>query len=193
MWTDFDPQPRLEGDTLLLRPLRVDDAEGLYAAARDPRIWACHPARNRHERAVFMPYFDFLLEKGTGLAILDRRRGGAIIGTSSYYAAPNRPDAVAIGFTFLATAYWGGRTNVVAKALMLDHVFRSRDEAWLHIDPTNIRSQKATAKLGAVPAGKARLALGPEPADWLCYRLTRAAWDAAQIRRNPRPGSPSAS
>ena len=35
----MDRQPVLEGPTLLLRPLRPDDWEALFAVACDPQIW----------------------------------------------------------------------------------------------------------------------------------------------------------
>jgi len=120
----FDPQPRLLGQTLDLRPLTPDDLEGLYAAASDPAIWAGHPVKKRHERDVFAPYFDFLLNKGSTLAVRDRA-SGAVIGCSSYYTAPDRLGTVSIGFTFLATAYWGGETNFEMKRLMIEHVLKA--------------------------------------------------------------------
>ena len=67
---------------------------------------------------------------------------------------------------------------------MLEHAFNSFEEVWFHIDPTNIRSQKATGKLGAGYVGDATLTLGKDPADWKCYRLTRAAWtDVVRSRK----------
>lgn len=175
MRADFDPQPRLLSDALELRPLRPDDFEDLHAAASRPEVWAGHPAKDRHERAVFAPYFRFLLDSGTTLAVIDRR-SGRIIGCSRYYTAPDRPDDLAIGFTFLNDAYWGGGTNLELKRLMLDHAFRTFPEVWFHIDPANVRSQRATAKLGAEHACDAVLDLSGTPASWMCFRLRKRTW-----------------
>ena len=180
--TGFDAQPVLIGETLDLRPLQAEDAEDLYTAARDPQIWAGHPIKTRHERAVFLPYFAFLLGKGSTLAVRDRANG-AIIGCSSYYTAPDRPGTGSIGFTFLATAYWGGATNFEMKQLMIEHVLKTLDAVWFHIDPVNVRSQKATAKLGAVFEYDATLNLGGTPAPFKTYCLTRAAWEATCAAR----------
>ena len=171
----FNLQPTLVSETLLLQPLEADDFEGLYAAARDPETWAGHPAKNRFERDVFRSYFDFLSGNGGTLVAVDRS-SDQIIGCSRYYAAPDMPGSISIGFTFLKNAYWGGAWNFGMKKLMLGHAFDSFSEVWFHIDPTNIRSQKATAKLGAEHVYDATLALGKDPADWKCYRLTQAAW-----------------
>ena len=174
----FDFQPELTGATLALRPLRPDDLDGLYAAGADPAVWAGHPAKDRHERSVFEPYVRFLLERGGALTIVDRA-SGAIIGCSRYYTPPDRPEGIAIGFTFLNNAYWGGDTNRALKRLMLAHAFATVPEVWFHIAPTNIRSQRATAKLGAEHAYDATLDLSGTPAPWMCFRLTRDAWSKA--------------
>ena len=172
----FDAQPVLVGKTLELRPLRAEDSEGLYAAASDPMVWAGHPIKNRHERKVFAPYFEFLLSKGSTLAVRDRANN-EIIGCSSFYTAPDRPGTLSIGFTFLDTAYWGGEANFEMKQLMIEHILQTLDAVWFHIDPTNIRSQKATGKLGAEYQYDATLNLGGKPAPFKTYRLTRAAWE----------------
>jgi len=172
----FDAQPVLVGKTLVLRPLKAEDFEGLYAAASDSTIWAGHPIKDRHERTVFTPYFDFLLGKGSTLAVQDRATK-EIVGCSSYYTAPDRPSTLSIGFTFLNTAYWGGEANFEMKRLMIEHIFETLDAVWFHIDPSNIRSQKATTKLGAEYQYDAMLNLGGTPAPFKAYCLTRATWE----------------
>ena len=177
----FDYQPMLAGPTLALRPLRVDDLDALHAAASDPATWAGHPTRDRHERAVFEPYFRFLLEQG-GTLVVEESAAGRIIGCSRYYRAPDRPDAVSIGFTFLAPEFWGGAVNRELKRLMLGHAFESFPEVWFHIAPSNIRSQRATAKLGAEHVEDAVLDLAGTPAPWTCWRLTQDAWVRCEDR-----------
>ncbi len=178
----FDPQPELTGAILTLRPLRQDDFEGLRNAASDAQTWAGHPARDRHLPEVFAPYFDSLLASGTCLVVV-HRASDRIIGCSRYYTAPDMPGSIAIGFTFLHHDFWGGAVNFELKRLMLGHAFDTFDDVWFHIDPTNIRSQKATAKLGAVFVHDAELQLGPMMALWKCYRLTQDAWAAVVAAR----------
>ena len=100
-----------------------------------------------------------------------------------YYLAPDQPQAISIGFTFLNNAYWGGATNFEIKRLMLDHPLEAVDDVWFHIDPTNIRSQKATAKLCAVHAYDAVLAISGKPMNWMCFQPTRDAWIWARASR----------
>ena len=178
----LDLQPELTGETLVLRPLKADDFEGLYAAGSDPAVWAGHPARERYKEDVFRTYFDAQLVSGAALVFIDRNTGKPV-GCSRYYVAPDQPQAISIGFTFLNNAYWGGTTNFEIKRLMLDHAFEGVADVWFHIDPANIRSQKATAKLGAVHAYDAVLDLSGSPVNWMCFRLTRDAWQRVKTAR----------
>ena len=175
----FDFQPTVSDDELLARPLREADRAALNGAAADPMIWAGHPARDRHEAPVFNRYFDILLASGSALVVQERGTGRTI-GCSRFYVAPDTPEAISIGFTFLIRDHWGGDTNARLKALMLRPVFAAGKEAWFHIDPNNIRSQRATLKLGARHAYDATLNLGTGEAEWMCFRLTEEQWRAAQ-------------
>ncbi|WP_131113977.1 GNAT family N-acetyltransferase [Lichenihabitans psoromatis] len=172
----FDSQPTLAGDSVLLRPLRRDDLVGLQEAARNPDTWAGHPVKDRFKPEVFEPHFDFLLASHSTLAVSDRA-SGHLIGCSRYYVPPDHPDGIAIGFTFLDIRYWGGNTNLMLKRLMLGHAFATFDAVWFHIDPTNIRSQKATAKFGARHIYDADLDLSGKVARWMCFRLARSEWE----------------
>ncbi|WP_371225114.1 GNAT family N-acetyltransferase [Roseovarius sp. 2305UL8-3] len=179
----FDAQPELEGATLRLRPLRAEDREALAMAASDPATWAGHPVKNRHERAVFDPYFDILLASQGTLVVIDKAKD-MVIGCSRYYQPPTRPGTIAIGYTFLMPAYWGGVTNFEMKTLMLDHALEQYDEVWLDIGPDNIRSQKATLKLGARKVFEGRLDLGTgREDDYFSYTLSRADWEATKAAK----------
>lgn len=171
----FNSQPTLKGGGLTLRPLNDDDVKGLYEAASDPKIWAGHPATDRYKKSVFMSYFDTLLNTG-GCLIAFQDTDEIPIGCSSFYTDTNASRRLSIGFTFLATKYWGGVTNLKFKRLMLNHAFKEASEIWFHIAPTNIRSQMATKKLGAVFTHTDKLDLGGGTTDWQCYCLTQEAW-----------------
>lgn len=172
----FNNQPFLENANLKLRPLAADDFEKLHKAANNPETWAGHPAKDRYEKEVFRKYFDFLFSSG-GTLIIEDRNSDRTIGCSRYYVSPDVPDMISIGFTFIDSDYWGGKINREIKSLMLEHAFKSFDEVWFHIDPTNIRSQKATAKLGAECIADRQLNLAGNPADWKCWRLRKEDWE----------------
>ena len=117
----MDRQPTLEGEHLLLRPLREADRAALYAAANDPALWADHPEPERWREVEFAAFFDGLIERSGALAVIDKA-SGALIGTSSYqYGAPDAGGTIEIGSTFLARAHWGGGTNREMKRLLIAH------------------------------------------------------------------------
>ena len=169
-------EPVLASETIELRPLQLEDFDGLYAAAQDPKTWAGHPAKNRYQRDVFEKYFAFLLSSGGTLAIIDKENS-KIIGCSRYYYAPIMPDQLSIGFTFLSCDYWGGHTNFAVKKLMLDHAFASVGDVWFHINPHNVRSQKATAKLGAKHIRTETLDLSGAAEKWMLFQLLKTDWE----------------
>ncbi|MFL0671303.1 MAG: GNAT family N-acetyltransferase [Erythrobacter sp.] len=144
----LDRQPVLEGERLILRPLRREDWDALYAVASDPLIWEQHPAHDRWQEPVFRAFFaDALANKGA-LAIIDRQ-SGAVIGSSRYQGLDEAGGgSVEIGWTFLARAHWGGAVNRELKRLMLTHALASVAECRFVVGETNHRSRRAMEKIG---------------------------------------------
>lgn len=173
-----DTAPLLVGSEYRIRPLVENDRDALYMAARDPMIWEQHPAGNRHQRNVFDHYFSSLLDAGGGVAF-ETKSKGRLIGCSRFYVAPNAPTEWSIGFTFIERALWGGRANFALKRLMLEHLFTTESRVWFHIGKDNIRSRKATAKLGAVAAGscEADLLGSGILSHYLNFFLTKSDWN----------------
>ena len=151
----FDAQPMLEGELLVVRPLRAEDVDALYEVARDPLLWEQHPQRDRWREDVFRRFFAEQLASGGGLAVVDRATG-AVIGSSRYLDYDEAASEVEIGWTFLARPYWGGVYNGELKRLMVEHAFRFVERVVFLVDPNNLRSRRAVEKLGAVPNGARR-------------------------------------
>jgi RimJ/RimL family protein N-acetyltransferase len=148
MTAAVDWQPRLQGELLLMRPVTAEDQAPLYILARDPEVWALHPASDRWQEAVFDAYFEDGLASGGALAAVDRATG-AVIGWSRYDSQFVEPGEIEIGWTFLGREYWGGHYNGEMKRLMLAHAFRFVDRVILRIGETNARSRRAAEKIGA--------------------------------------------
>lgn len=148
----FDSQPVLRGELVELRPLRPEDYDDLYAVAADPLIWQQHPARNRHEAAIFQTLFqEALASRGTLIAV--DRASQRVIGSSRFHAYDREKSEVEIGWTFLARSHWGGRYNGEMKRLMLEHAFRFVSRVVFLVGVENFRSQRAVEKIGAVRIG----------------------------------------
>jgi RimJ/RimL family protein N-acetyltransferase len=148
----FDLQPTLQGELLVLRPLRPEDFDDLYAVASDPLIWEQHPVPDRYRQDVFKEFFREALESGGALIALDVK-DGKVIGSSRFHGYTAEENEIEIGWTFLARSHWGGAHNREMKQLMLRHAFRFVDRVIFLVGPQNLRSQKALEKIGAVRAG----------------------------------------
>lgn len=168
----FDYQPTLRGNLLMLRPLAREDFGGLYAAASDPLIWEQHQTKDRHREDVFRPYFESLLDSREALVAVDLTTH-LIAGMSRFHGFDATSSEVEIGWTFLASSYWGGTYNRELKSLMLAHAFRTVCTVVFLVSPENVRSQRAVEKLGAVrvgwrpdASGLRSIAYGVESSDW---------------------------
>ncbi|MDH4460175.1 MAG: GNAT family N-acetyltransferase [Flectobacillus sp.] len=139
----------LENDLLKIEPLLEADFDELFKVASDPLIWEQHPANNRYQLEVFKPFFDGAIAGKMALKMVDKA-SNTIFGSTRYYDYQPENSSIGIGFTFLARAYWGGKYNRPAKHLLIDYAFQFVDKVYFHIGATNVRSQLAIGKLGAV-------------------------------------------
>lgn len=150
----MDRQPVLEGERLLLRPLRADDWEALFAVASDPELWALHPAHDRWQEPVFREFFDDALARGGALVIVDKGTG-AVIGSSRFQEYdPANGGSVEIGWTFLAREYWGRGYNAEFKRLMLEHAFASVCRVMFRVGADNVISRRAMTNIGGKLTGE---------------------------------------
>jgi N-acetyltransferase len=145
---NFDLQPTLQGNLLVVRPLRTDDFDALFQAASDPLIWEQHPESDRYKPEFFQKFFDGAIESKGAFAVIDRQ-SGRIIGSSRYHNLDAAENEVEIGFTFLGRQFWGGEYNGELKALMIGHALRFVDRVVFAVGENNLRSQKALQKIGA--------------------------------------------
>ena len=145
----FDLQPTLVGPRVIVRPVRPDDFEAMFAAASDPQIWAQHPANDRCEPGPFKAYFEGALSSGSAFAFVDAT-SNKIIGSSRYYGLDTELSEIEIGWTFLARDYWGGDYNAEIKRLMLEHAFKYVATVVFWVGADNIRSRRAMEKIGGV-------------------------------------------
>jgi N-acetyltransferase len=159
----FDLQPHLKGELIELRPLRGDDWDELFAVASDPLIWEQHPESDRYKEDVFKIFFEDALKSGGAFIVIDTQTQ-QIIGSTRFHGYDPEKSEIEIGWTFLARKYWGGRYNAEMKQLMLTHAFKFVENVVFFVGENNIRSQKATEKIGAVKSGTARRVYGNRPA-----------------------------
>jgi len=171
-----DWQPILVGETVLLRPTRIDDWKEMAIAASDPLIWAGHPARDRYKAPVFREMFDSGLA-GRGMLTIVERSTGAIIGTSRYHGHDPVRRTVEIGWTFLVRRHWGGATNGAIKRLMIYHAFRWVDCVHFRVGAANWRSRGAMEKIGGtLREGTTDVVLNGVAVFHVVYEIRRDQW-----------------
>ena len=178
----MDRQPTLKGERLLLRPLRADDWDALFAAASDPQIWEVHPANDRWQEPVFRAFFDDALANGGAMAVIDKA-SGAIIGSSRFQNHdPADGGSVEIGWTFLARSHWGGSYNAEMKRLMLAHALREVERAVFRVGETNLRSRGAMENIGGRLTERIDITELPSgPARHVVYEIDRASFASGPL------------
>jgi N-acetyltransferase len=143
----FNLQPTLENDLLIIRPVKADDFDNLYKVASDPLLWAQHPASDRYQKDVFTKLFNEGLASGGSMVVIDKKTG-EIIGSTRFNPVPETDNAIEIGWSYLARAYWGGEYNKSQKHLLMDYAFQHVGHVFFYINKFNVRSRKAVEKLG---------------------------------------------
>jgi RimJ/RimL family protein N-acetyltransferase len=155
----FDLQPHLKGELIELRPLKPEDWNHLFAVASDPLIWEQHPESDRYREEVFKTFFEGALKSGGAFVVVDTKTQ-RIIGSTRFHGYDPEKSEIEIGWTFLARKYWGGRYNAEMKQLMLAHAFKFVEKVVFFVGQNNIRSQRATEKIGAIRSGMAQKVYG---------------------------------
>lgn len=169
-------QPVLENDRMTLCPLSQDDFEALYAVASDPKIWEQHPQTDRWKKEVFRIFFNEAMASKGAFKIVDKQSGD-IAGSTRFYELDRAAGSILIGYTFYATRFWGKGINLSVKALMLDYIFSFVSKVYFHVGATNIRSQVAMIRLGAVKVDEQEVdASGETPRLNFVYLITREDW-----------------
>ncbi len=170
----MDRQPVLEGERLLLRPLRADDWEALFAVASDPEIWAIHPQHDRWQEPVFRAYFADALKQGGALVVIDKASGAIIGGSRMQAYDPADGGSVEIGWTFLARSHWGGAFNREMKRLMLGHALKFVERVDFRIGEDNLRSRRAMEKIGGRLSERSDIVdTASGPVRHVVYEITR--------------------
>ena len=176
-------QPVLENEIIRLQPLQPDDFERLYAVASDPLIWEQHPNKDRYKREAFETYFEGAMESKGALLLIDKLTG-EVAGSSRFYDHNEAENSLLIGYTFIATKFWGKAYNPAMKVLMIDHAFQYVNKILFHIGANNTRSQIAIDRIGAVKQKEIPVAYHGEPEKLnFEYLLEKEKWEQPKTNK----------
>ncbi len=184
---------RLEGELVILEPLRQTHADDLWKAAQAPEIWAWL-ANLGADRELFEKWMRLSLEASAegreGVFAIRERRTETVVGSSRFMAVRPADRVVEIGWTWFQPSVWRSGVNVETKLLMLGHAFETLDciRVELKTDARNERSRNAMAALPAEFEGilrKHMIVPTVGVRDSAYYSVTDDEWPAvrANLRR----------
>lgn len=147
---NFDFQPtHLHNEIVQLIPLQESDFDRLFELASNPLVWEQHPTPNRYQKEVFEKYYEgAILSKGAFI-VLDSQTND-VVGCSRFYDFNADMNSIKIGYTFIGINFWGKDFNKNMKSLMINHAFEKLENVVFEIGASNIRSQIAISKIGAI-------------------------------------------
>ena len=145
---------RLEGELVVLEPLRPEHENGLYEAACE-MDWTWMFVNAARSREAFHAYFEAALgnlHSGVEVPFATLDAGtGAPIGSTRFLTLRPEHRGLEIGWTWITRSRWADRANVEAKLLQLSHAFERHGcmRVEFKTDAENERSRRALAALPA--------------------------------------------
>lgn len=189
--------------TIRLEPLHARHAPDLFAAAdrelfrhsmQGPGEWSVRGFEMEMEKVMALPgvvAFAMVLAGGP-------QRGRAI-GRTTFMDIKPEHRGLEIGRTWIGRAHHGTRVNPEAKYLMLRHAFETLSPTAVRVqittNITNLHSQTAIAKLGAVREGVLRKSRVLPPTldraetvvrDWVVFSIVDDEWAWVKKRLEAR-------
>ncbi|WP_449603209.1 GNAT family N-acetyltransferase [Paenibacillus sp. Marseille-Q9583] len=151
-------QSILEGATIKLVPMDESHVEGLARVLRNPNIWEFTwrkiTSDEQVQDLITTAFANQNNESQIPFVIIEKATG-QIVGTTRIM----HPDLVhrnaEIGCTWISPEYWRTSVNTEAKSLLLHYCFEELKliRVEFTVVKTNLRSQRAVERLGAVKEG----------------------------------------
>ena len=187
MSADWSTPPTLQGNRVLLEPLRPMHAEGIRAAVADGELWKLWYT-NVPAPADVDAWIDAALARqsaGEQLAFTVRDAGGRIVGSTRCYELLPETPRLCIGYTWYAQSVQRTGLNTEAKLLLLGHAFEALGCASVgfHTSIHNAASRAAIARLGAREEGILRQHLRHRDGslrDTVCFSILDGEWPAVK-------------
>ena len=145
----FTLKSQLETEHFTLIQTEPAHFADLYQVAGNPLVWQQHPERDRWKQEKFTAFFNAGLNNDLGCFSIKDKHLSVFIGSTRFYSYYASDNSVRLGYTFLRLDYWGTSANAEIKKVLLDYAFDQVDPVYFDIGKRNIRSRKATEKLGA--------------------------------------------
>ena len=179
---------RLMGERVFLRPITMDDADGMFSCAGNAdvtRFLPWEPAPNVESVRPFLTDQINRRKRGESLAFaILLKETGAFVGSTDLMKlqAGHATGEAELGY-ILAAPFWGSGLMPEAARLTLQfafgpHLLRKRVSAYA--DTENTRSCRVLEKLGMTRTGVETRTVKKEKRVYARYEISRAAWEAQQ-------------
>lgn len=156
----FSTELILENESILLRPLSIDDIDKIESISYDEALGEFGArVKNRDD---LMDYFKFCLnskkEKELYPLIIIRKEDNSPIGLTMFGNLSFQNKRLEIGWTWIGKKFQGTGINAICKELLLEYCFNTLNlrRVEFKIDIKNLKSQKAIEKIGAIKEGLLR-------------------------------------
>ncbi|WP_442594033.1 GNAT family N-acetyltransferase [Neobacillus sp. D3-1R] len=186
----WDELFELNGETIKLVPMQLDQIDDLWEAAKPEIIWeftsgkigSLEDCRNVVGSAMIDR------DKGTSypFVIIDKKTN-QVVGSTRFLDILPFHKSVEIGWTWYNPNVWRTRVNTECKLLLLEHAFEKWDlnRVQLKTDLRNVRSQKAIERIGGIKEGilrQDRVIYSGYTRDTVFYSILKQEWP--QVRGN---------
>ncbi len=175
---------RVEGEKVVLRSKRMEDAEADYRWRVDPELATLDATRPititlREYMRYHRDDLQFPSPRSVRLAI--DTKDGVHIGNCMYYDIDSERGQAEFGIMIGNSAYWNSGYGTDAALTMLRYIFNSSwlRRIYLHTLATNERAQRSFAKAGFRPLREVR----KDGFDFLKMEITREQWEALEATR----------
>lgn len=181
----FDKLP-LRTDRLLMRPLRPDDLEAIYAIFSDPLVmkyWSSPPWNSTAQAEAMIARDVKSMDTGEQLRLgLTLPEGGALLGVCTLFSFNWDCRRAEIGYS-LASFAWGKGLMHEALTALINYGFTTLNLNRLEadIDPKNLASANVLERLGFTQEGflRERWIVAGEVSDTALYGLLQREWPLA--------------
>ncbi|MEK3685342.1 GNAT family N-acetyltransferase [Paenibacillus sp. FSL R10-2736] len=179
---------QLEGGVIRLVPLMEEHKPELVKVLNDPLIWEYTWRRITTEEQVGQLIDAALMNKAKGTDIpfvIIEQASGRIAGTTRIMHLDRTHRNAEIGCTWISSDYWRTAVNTESKLLLLQYCFEGLGLIRVNfsIVSTNLRSQRAVERIGAVREGvlrKQRLTSDGKVMDNALYSIIDDEWPAVK-------------
>lgn len=181
---------QLTGNIIRLEPMTAEHKKELTQVLNDPQIWEYTWRKISSEEQAGQLVDTALANQAAGKDIpyvMIEQASGRIVGTTRMMHVDRTHRGAEIGCTWIAPECWRTAVNTESKLLLLEYGFGVLGliRVEFSIVSTNLRSQRAIERIGALREGvlrKHRVASDGKVMDNVVYSITDDEWPAVKAR-----------